>query len=46
LNVSVYRGQTRLEGFVWKDIETVPVSSLTKKIARIAERQTPADEML
>jgi A/G-specific adenine glycosylase len=32
LDVSVYRGQIASEGYEWKSIETLPISSLTRKI--------------
>jgi A/G-specific adenine glycosylase len=36
LDVSVYEGAIQKEGFVWKDIEQVPISSLTRKILGVS----------
>ena len=32
LDVSVYEGEIESGDFVWKEIETIPISSLTRKI--------------
>jgi len=36
LDVSVYAGNVKQNGFQWKDVEAVPISSLTRKIWRVA----------
>jgi A/G-specific adenine glycosylase len=41
LRVLVYRGTIRLKDHLWKDIDTVPVSSLTRKIASVANEESP-----
>jgi len=37
LDVSVYAGTIQQDGYVWKDILAVPVSSLTRKILKAAD---------
>jgi A/G-specific adenine glycosylase len=32
IDVSVYRGKIKRDGFEWKDADTIPISSLTRKI--------------
>ena len=32
LDVSVYEGSIKQDGYTWKDIESVPITSLTRKI--------------
>lgn len=38
LNVSVYEGKVSLKDYVWKDAESIPISSLTKKILLAATK--------
>ena len=38
LDVSVYAGHITQVGYVWKDVEAIPVSSLTRKILEQARR--------
>jgi len=32
IDVSVYRGKMTRDGFEWKDVDAIPISSLTRKI--------------
>lgn len=36
MDVSVYRGKLDADGLEWKDLETIPISSLTRKIWKAA----------
>ena len=38
LDVSVYEGPIQSDGYLWKDADAVPISSLTRKIKTTAER--------
>jgi len=37
LDISVYTGTIQQDGYAWKDIQEVPVSSLTRKILKAAD---------
>jgi A/G-specific adenine glycosylase len=40
LDVSVYEGIIQLDGYAWKDIESVPITSLTRKIQGVVNTKS------